>query len=155
MCVCACAEPLPRRLINSLELELMHTAINTWPPIPAFMRSAVSEAWPLSSSLCLTLYVKPVIQLAFMKGAEHHNRQHYQPALREFTGSYICIYLFLYQCLISISLSLLRLSVHHSTCLSLAASVLPLFFCIHLLLMSRFHESVMRRGYSRICRVRV
>lgn len=128
----------------------MHTAINTWPPIPSFIYSAMSEACP-SPSLCTSAFIlQPVPHLGFTKETGHHNKLYYHPAHREFIRRPLALPLFLlYSALLYLFCALFYLSLpgrFHSPSLCL---------CTYLLLMSRFHDSVMQRGYSRTCGVRV
>lgn len=90
----------------------MPTTINTWPPIPSFIYSAMSEAWRFLS-LCTSPYIlHPVKQLGFIKGTEYHNKLYYQPA----QGLILLLFLLFF--------SLVYLSVYYFTFVSLASSIL-------------------------------
>lgn len=89
--------------------ELMHTAINTWPPIPSFIYSAMSEAWPFLSLCTSPFILQPVIQLGFIKGTQHRNKLYYQSAHREFIGPLTLPSFLLFS-------SLFCLFVHYRTC---------------------------------------
>lgn len=84
-CVSVCVLSFLANVSDQLSrAELMHSTINTWPPIPSFIYSAMSQAWP-SLSLCTSPFIlQPVIQLGFIKGTEHHNKLYYLAARREF-----------------------------------------------------------------------
>lgn len=109
----------------------MQTTIDNWPPKPSFMYSAMSEA---TSVLYFALYPSFYCKKLHCKSSE-----------REFIEKcHLFILLLFYK--------LWYITLHFAVCLPLSPS---LSLCNPLLVMSRFHESLVRTGYRRICCVEV
>lgn len=101
--------------------EWMHTAINTWPPIPSFIYWAMSEAWPFISfysTACNT-----GCRINKIKGTKHHNKLYYQPARWDFIGNLShCLFTFISLPLLSFC-ALFYLSPVRTVSVSLSFSV--------------------------------
>lgn len=69
--------------------ELMHSTINTWPPIPSFIYSAVSETWPLLSPHLFSFHSE-AWDAAWVQGG---NKLCYQLTHWEFNGSLCLLFL--------------------------------------------------------------